>query len=139
MTHTSNQWRIGADVPDRTRAFLLRRFKPAFTNVQCKVLTHAYRVPDSFPSMPGPLKVTVYGYHRGETHEALLVSVNGHVFRPDRSRYFIALSIDAGEEPARAADIDSDSIQILDQPIQLDGMQFKTFPLWNRNVTKKAA
>jgi hypothetical protein len=137
MTNTSF-WRIGADVPDKTRAFLLRRFKPSFAVAQCKTLTHAYKVLDSLAFPEGNLRVGIYGIHKAETHEALLVRVNGQTFRPDGSRYFIALSIAAGEEPSRCSEIDSDSIEYLDQEIRLETLKFQRFPMWNRQVKRAA-
>lgn len=132
MKNTS-LWRIGADIPVKTRSFLLRRFPPAFANVQCHVITHAYKVPDSFEVPEDMVKASIYGYHRGATHEALLLHVNGKTFRPDGARYFLALSLAAGEEAARAGEIDSDSIVYVTPEITLDvGMRFKRFPLWNR-------
>ena len=135
------RFRIGADIPGKTRSFLLRRFPPAHANVQCRTVTHAYNVASAFGAPEGALSVAIYGYHRGNTHDALLVRVNGQLFRPDGSRYFIALSIAPDEEPARAGDIDSDSIvPVAPEIILVSGLCFRQFPMWNRLAeVKKAA
>jgi hypothetical protein len=139
MTITS-LWRIGADIPDRTRSFLLRRFRPVFYNVQCRTLTHAYKVPESFEYPEGQVPASIYGYHRGDGHEALLLRINGEIFRPDGTRYFIALSLAPGVEPARAAEIDSDSITPVMPEIVLDtGVTLKRFPMWDLSAGKKKA
>lgn len=131
--------RIGADVTERTRAFLLRSFPPAFENVQCKALTHAYKVSESFQYPTGKLRVIVYGHHKSDTHEAFLVSVNGQTFRPDGFRYFIAHSIAPGVDPFQASEIDSENIVNLERPLLIDNMRFASFPLWNHNAVRKAA
>jgi hypothetical protein len=129
MTNTSFV-RIAVDIPPKTRKYLLRRFKPAFVDLYCKTLTHAYRVGPSYEFPTGKLELVIYGHHRAEDHEALLVRCNGQTFRPDGTRYFIALSTAAGEPPARAGEIDSDSITLLDAPISLRGLKFQRYPLW---------
>jgi hypothetical protein len=137
---TTSYFRIGADIPEKTRHLLLRRFPPSFRNIHCRTITQAFRVTGEYRFPDRPLNVAVYGYHRGDGHEALLVSVNGHKLRPDGNRYFICLSVADGEEPVRAAEIDSDSITLLDAEIPLTGLTFKRFPIWKREPeVKKAA
>lgn len=145
---TTSLWRIGADIPDKTRAFLLRRFPPKFAEVHCRSLTHGYRVPIDHPFPEGALKIDIYGYHRCcDEHESLLVRVNGQTFQPDGNqpnqpfgcRYFVALSSAHGVQPFRCAEVDSDSIVHFDDILSLNGLRFKRFPLWERKPEKRAA
>jgi hypothetical protein len=136
---TTSHFRVGADIPDKTRAALLRKFPPIFCRVHCRTVTHAYRVTAEYRHPAEPLSVSAYGYHRGDTHEALLVSVNGHKLRPDGNRYFICLSVADGEEPVRAGEIDSDSIVDFETEIPILGLSFKRFPLWVRKPEEKKA
>jgi hypothetical protein len=135
-----NLWRIGADVPRSSRDFLLRRFPPTFDNVHCTALTYAYRVSEDFQYPRKSLDVAIYGYHRFENdHEALLVRVNGQMFRPDGKRFFIALSVAPGVEAVRAAEIDSDSISMLGTEIRLTNILLRRFPLWQRQAEQLRA
>jgi hypothetical protein len=131
-------WRIGADVPAKIRDYLLRRFPPTFSDVHCSKLSYAFRVPHDSEFPDGPLTVVVYGVHRAEYHEALLVRVNGETYRPDGMRFFIALSV-VGQSPVAAADIDTSKIQYLDRPLFLKDMRFKCHPLRESVAVSRAA
>lgn len=133
-----NLYRVAADIPIKTRDFLLRRFPPQFPEVHCTTITHAYQVPAHYRRPAGLQTVNAYALHVADDHEALLVRVNGQVLRPDGMRYFIAMSVAKGEAPYRACEIDTDGIKMLDAEIAIHGLAFKLYPVWQRARSQAA-
>lgn len=104
-------WRIAASLNEEQRAALLETFNPAFPNVHANGVTYAYRTPSNYAFPLGLLECHIYGYHYGDGHDALLVTIDGKKTRPDGKMFHITLSTADGVRPAQAGEIDRSSIQ----------------------------
>jgi hypothetical protein len=84
-----------------SRAAILERFPPKFSDVICHHVTERFGVPGSKKFMPAPADIIVVGYACDATLEALVVTVNGKTARPDGMVYHITLSLErsAGRKP----------------------------------------
>jgi hypothetical protein len=84
-----------------SRAAILERFPPKFSDVICHHVTERFGVPGSKKFMPVPAEIIVVGYACDATLEALVVTVNGKTARPDGMVYHITLSLErsAGRKP----------------------------------------
>ena len=85
------------------RKTILDKFPPKFPDVIAHHVTIKIGVSTS-EKIPSPAKVTVIGYIKDESLEALVVTVNDKKFRPDGKRYHITLSLDRskGRTPAQS-------------------------------------
>ena len=85
-----------------SRAALLERFPPRFSDVICHHVTERFGVPKSRKFMPLPAEIIVVGYASDASLEALVVTVNGTTARPDGLIYHITLSLERsqGRKPA---------------------------------------
>lgn len=126
---TQKHWRVSADVPQATRAQLLRMFTPKFGQVFCKSMTWAYRVTDEFEFPTQVVDAKVYGIHQADRHEALLVGLGGDLLRPDGKRLFLTLSTDQGVEPVEAGNILDRNIRRFDEKVVFS-TQLRRQPLW---------
>lgn len=90
----------------KTRKYLLDRFPPKHTKVVAHHITHKFGVhSDTKPPLHADIKVV--GYHNNpEGLEALVVSVDGSVDRPDGSVYHITWSLD----PEKFKPVDSNKL-----------------------------
>lgn len=104
-------WRIGASLDAQHRVALLETFNPAFPNVHANGVTYAYRTLSSFVYPQELLECHIYGYHIGDGHDALLVTIDGNKTRPDGKLFHITLSTEDGVPPAQAGQIDRANIQ----------------------------
>lgn len=89
-------------ITPESRAAILERFPPRFSDVICHHVSERFGVPGSSKVMPAPAAITVVGYTSDASLEALIVTVNGTTVRPDGSVYHITLSLERleGRKPA---------------------------------------
>lgn len=80
-----------------SRAAILQRFPPKFSDVICHHVTERFGVPESKKFMPAPAEIIVVGYACDASLEALVVTVNGATARPDGMVYHITLSLERSE------------------------------------------
>lgn len=87
-----------------SRAKLLQRFPPLYSDVQADHLTIAYDVTDA-SALFIPRSVAVIGYVRdGKGIETLLAEVDGQQFRPDGKPWHITISMDKDQMADPALD-----------------------------------
>jgi hypothetical protein len=77
-----------------SRAAILERFPPRFSDVICHHVTERFGVFGKTRRMPQPAQIMVVGYACDASLEALVVAVNGMTARPDGMVYHITLSLD---------------------------------------------
>jgi hypothetical protein len=89
---------------ETSRAAILERFPPRFSDVICHHVTERFGVPRRKELVPKPAQIVIVGYASNAALEALVVSVNGLTRRPDGLVYHITLSLDRaqGRKPADA-------------------------------------
>ena len=102
---SNKHWRIAAKFSSAERATLLATFAPQFPNTYCTGITYAYRATREYNFPQGSIDARIYGYHRGEGHDALLVELGqaGMKRRPDGKLFHITLSTADGVPPAHGA------------------------------------
>jgi len=123
--------RVTAPIPDAVRDRLFQNFPPVASDIFGLQLTHTYgTVPDHFPRHD--LQVEALGLYQDSDCSVLVVSVDGEQYRPDGTRYLIALSLDGYQLRPRDAlnRVTEDQIQWLTEPLVIaapgDGMRFRT-------------
>ena len=86
------------------RQLILKKFPPKFSDVKADHVTLEYGVPKDSPTPP-PATVIVVGYASDDSLEALAVTVDGELKRPDGKVYHITLSLDRskGRTPVESA------------------------------------
>lgn len=77
-----------------SRAAVLERFRPRFSDVICHHVTEQFGVHGSKKRIPVPAEIIVVGYASDASLEALVVTVNGESVRPDGLVYHITLSLE---------------------------------------------
>lgn len=93
-----NGWMI----PDSVREQLLIDFPPAYSNIKASHVTHEVEVPALIPDA----EIVIIGHvDDGEGVEALVVTVDGSVRRPDGKIYHITLSVADGRESKESNDV----------------------------------
>ena len=90
------------EISPGSRAAILERFVPRFSDVICHHVTERFGVPRKHTRLPLPAEVVIVGYTCDLLQEALIVAVNGSTRRPDGLVYHITLSLErsAGRKPA---------------------------------------
>ena len=129
----SRKWRVSADLPNPTRALLLRTYPPRLDQVHLRAITWAYGVEQDFQFNTDNQECVLTGLHRTGQHEAFTVQLDGESFRPDGSRLFLALSTAAGLPPVAAGQIVSDDVEWFDEPIHLH-VALKLYPPGNNQA-----
>lgn len=84
-------------ITPESRAAILERFPPRFSDVICHHVTERFGVPGSSKFLPLQAKIMIVGYASDASMEALVVTVNGTTARPDGSVYHITLSLERSE------------------------------------------
>lgn len=97
---------IGYELTEESRNKLLERFNPKFPKVLCHHITEKFGVTRDTPEPEMPSSVNVVGYAGNDIIEALVVSINGSMTRPDGKVYHITLSLD----PSRAKPVMSNDL-----------------------------
>ena len=80
-----------------SRAAILERFRPRFSDVICHHVTERFGVPAIKKFMPEPAEIVVVGYASDASLEALVVTVNGVTARRDGMVYHITLSLERSQ------------------------------------------
>lgn len=94
-----NGWMI----PDRERARIFTMFAPRYPNHKC---THITLTLDIHKEFPTDAQVAIVGYiDDGSGVEALVVSVDGDIRRPDGLIYHITLSVADGRASKESNDV----------------------------------
>lgn len=130
---TQRKWRVGADVPEAVREYLIQVHRPQFYNTFALSLTWAYGVDLTYPFDTEMTDCTLYGLHTGRTAQSFLASFAGDPLRPDGRMLFLTLSTDEGVPPLHAGEIDLARVELID-PV-LFGTQLKLRPLWQQTAT----
>lgn len=85
-----------------SKAKILEKFPPKFSEVRGDHITYLYGVPRPV-SLPSAESVQVVGYASNDVIEAVVVSIDGSTMRTDGEIYHITLSLDS-HEGAQAKD-----------------------------------
>lgn len=103
----------------KSRRKLLGIFTPLFSEVIAEHITH--RFPDNKPP-PAPKDVQVVGVANNDKIEAVIVSVNGSIRRPDGGIYHITLSLDRskGAKPFHSNGLLKGIWEHLDDPFSIE-------------------
>ena len=108
-------------VSPTSRALILTWFPPRFNNVYVHHITNQFKVLDTDP-LPNEASIKVVGYAIDENGiEALVVSVNASLYRPDGNIFHCTLSLDQekGFSPKNSNEIISNGWQPLDISINI--------------------
>lgn len=90
---------------EASRNYLLELYRPRYKRVVCEHITEDFGVADDYPLPKEPQSLLVIGHvDSGDGVEALLVSINGNVSRPDGKPYHITHSLAEGREPVESND-----------------------------------
>jgi hypothetical protein len=84
-------------LPEAMRARLLQHFPPKFKDVICHHVTDNFGVPADYKVSNDPATVTVVGYASDTSLEAIVVTIDGSLYRKDGNRYHITLSLDKSQ------------------------------------------
>lgn len=89
---------------DKTRAQLLKAFPPKYKDVICHHITEKFGVSQDFKFEKKDAQIDVVGYVDDGSLEALVVTVDGVLYRKDGNRYHITLSLDKslGRKPVES-------------------------------------
>lgn len=90
-----------------SRDKLLSRFRPQFPDVIAEHITYRFGVPAGSRLPPATEDIWVVGYASDDSLEALVVSVNGTVIRPDGKYFHITWSLDRsqGRRPVQSNEV----------------------------------
>jgi hypothetical protein len=91
---------------EEARKKLLEIWNPRFPEVIAHHITLEFGVPSDTPP-PAKASIEVIGYASDDAIEAVVVSVNGSIIRPDGGVFHVTLSLDRskGKKPAHSNDL----------------------------------
>ncbi|MBK4734939.1 hypothetical protein [Noviherbaspirillum pedocola] len=91
-------------IADASRMAILDSFPPKFGDVICHHVTERFGLSAGDRQLPPPAEILIVGYACDASLEALVVTVDGNMRRPDGGTYHITLSLERalGRKPVDA-------------------------------------
>lgn len=114
---------IGYEITEESRAIILNKFIPRHSKVICHHITERFGVTKDTPAPDVPASILIVGYKTNDFIEALVVSINGSVHRPDGKYYHITLSLDPRvAKPVMSNDLIRDGVWEKIQSFPIDAI-----------------
>lgn len=113
---------IALVLDDQTRAKLIKHFPPKFKDFIGHHITMEFGVSKNTELPDQPRDIKVVGYASDDSLEALVVSVDGKIKRPDGSIYHITWSLDRskGRKPKDSNQLLTKGYKKIDNPININ-------------------
>lgn len=113
---------VGWELPGSVRDYLLEIFQPMYPDVVAHHITFKHGVKENFPLPTAERGVIVGITHDGDKVQALIVAIDGDIYREDFGVYHITWSIDRakGAKPFHSnACINNHGFEWIEKPIEI--------------------